>query len=276
MNNSPESKEAGEQLGRFTVGFAQESKPGRDNPHWSRRTIPGCLKEGEYESGPLYIEDFAVVNKVRGIFGVYDGASGTEGHSDRVARVSGMTIERTLIGYGNLETSADREAAMALGHENARAKIEELRYKNEFGMEYGEKGQTAALTVLVTERPDDQVDITYGQIGDGIIYVFDPDGSSFKILTKRQRAGFGVLNNWIGNIASTHTKYMDPVDDIKTETIPKSCRIIICSDGTEDLTDDELLECFSKSNPQEVADALIAVSRKDDDKTAIVVDLRES
>jgi serine/threonine protein phosphatase PrpC len=84
--------------------------------------------------------------------------------------------------------------------------------------------------------------------------------------------------NWIGS--SVHSRYITGYDQIRTDTVVYSgSRLIICSDGiTGDIekdrvSDEELSFCFSLKSPQEVADALVVVSRADDDKTALVIDL---
>lgn len=268
MKEFADKEGTGERGGKFEVGFAQQAKPSRLHPNWQRR---GNMDKDHPELGPVYIEDVAIVKPEKGIFAVLDGVDETWGHSDRVARISASVIEETLATSQKLDS--DREAIMRLAFQEARTKISED----------GDEGKTTASVVWSRELPSGQYELTIGHIGDGSIYTLNKNTGVVSVETERQRTVHSVVEkviveNWIGRGADS--RKINQSDQIRTIIVDPSTRLLLCTDGTigalqdEELTDEEISRCLRTGTPQEAADALIATSKTDDDKTALVIDLK--
>ena len=197
---------------------------------------------------PYYDEqgyDAFLVNEEHRIFGVFDGMGTSEGARSAAKMASVMFFKR----------KADGLDASGLG-----ATIDDI--SKSIAVHYPTDG-----TTVVIVRIDSEDRLHWACIGDSRLYVMH--GKRVKQVTADEGVGNRLLN-YCGPY--THgCCQIGVLDDDQWDSF------MICSDGItgdwkEQLIRDEMIEMIlNEFDPQDAAHELCKISKKDDDKTVIVV-----
>lgn len=212
-------------------------------------------------------EDMKLVLADKAVFGVFDGAGGMGGGRD-ASRVATDVIEQAVDQLG-IDPKSGEDLAKLLNY--ASRGVDKLNAKNG-----GHSASTGVLARII-ERDDGQKSLAYASVGDSRIYVVDAGGAATQI-TKDE--GF---ENYITNCLGGSEK-MGPWDERTKQfgeiSLRDGDRIVLCSDGItgdrgSDLMGPEELAAYvhETGNTAEAAEALVENARKNDDRTAIVVEV---
>ncbi len=226
-------------------------------------SVPAAYRgEGGEEEGTSS-EDYLITDRENGIFVVADGMGGYS-NGDIAARVGAQAGHTALedLEFHNLEQV----------NKGMRGALNEARIAVR---DNGEGGAAVATFVKLFESEDDpnSLIMAVAHAGDTRLIAYTPDGEIMSI-TEDQSTGHFVSNS-LG---------MDTVDGrrdhIVVASVPRGAKLLLCSDGiTGDyepqfFTDEEFQDVFSQSTAQASAERALRLSRKIDDKTAIVINVQ--
>lgn len=201
-------------------------------------------------------EDSMVVNKERGLFGVFDGAGGIKG-----GRLASQIAKRAAAGF--LISGAKRAEDLALTLDQVSYEIEKT----------DEAGVTTGVLTQVVEREGRKV-LYYASVGDSRIYVV---GTEVRQLTRDE--GFeNKITNALGKLEGKsswgRTKQYGEYE------LKEGERVVLCSDGItgdfekDRMSDRELGEIVREAETTEQAATRLAErAKKIDDRTAVVFEV---
>lgn len=203
---------------------------------------------------PLHREDRALVNLELGLFGVFDGLGG-EGNGAEAAEVAAKTVEKSCRGVD------PSMAALVRATVDAQNAVLETGPGN---------GYTTATICWIHAGIMDWV-----SLGDSRIYIQPADGRL--AMASRDEGHGNIVDNYLGE----PWQWLGARQKVTTMIGP-GARILLVTDGiTGDwkpdlLTESDLEAAITGREAQAAADQLIEVARKQDDRTAIVIDVLES
>lgn len=212
---------------------------------------------------PKHDEDRYVADDTEGIYGVFDGLGGGGGYPARAAEAARDAVYTALVDV-RPDSVEHMELLVAQALELAKTAV----------IERGWRGSTTATFMLV-KKIKNKVYGSVAHAGDCRLYVLR-DGVITQV-TEDQGSGQWIFNCLYGN--SYDAKHQSREDSFITLELHKGDRLVLCTDGItgdyddEILTDNELTIAAASPTPREAADDILAISRKDDDKTVVVVDV---
>lgn len=236
------------------------------SPESERYFVRGAFlerkKQSRGEHGPS--QDYVLFDKNSGVFGVFDGLGGGGGRPEVAARVAAGAIGYWFRG---VDCSTEEDAVNAMKNAFSAAR-EAVRWK-------GEEGLTTATVVWAVETVDMGYGLVFGNAGDSRSFLYNKLTQEYFSVTENQGSGNRV-DNFIGSYQG-----FPSLDEIIFLPLANKSewRLMLCTDGitgdfrNEFLTDKEFLSAFSCENPSDSAKAFMDYSKKDDDKSIIVVDL---
>lgn len=233
-----ESKEKGL---RIEVGFAEEALKG---------------------------EDAIVVNEEMGVFGVFDGLGGM-GRGDEASKAAAEALENM---YARRARENEYPQDVQTAIDDAKFVLAEARLK---------ASQTGGHTTAVfakLEKINGKDYLIWANAGDSRMIMQQADGRIVDISTDQSKGNM-VLND-LGPTAEGPYKdrALRKLDEFGSIELQPDDRVMLCSDGiTGDwdfqfLSREEFEDAFSKRTAQESAARFMELSRKDDDKSVIVID----
>ncbi len=213
---------------------------------------------------PDHGEDAHIVDDKKGLYVVIDGMGGyAHGREAAQAIARGITDDANHIfgEYGKPLDVYQAERDLADMFWGGAGALNEASLSDKDG---------AAVAALQMVETNEGLQMVYRGAGDALIKVF--------------RAGtvIDINEEQVGPDGTRVTNAIDPSwrsskDDHGTFPLQEGDRILICSDGItgdkphEKLTEAEWADAFGQEDPQASADRFIALSKKRDDKTAIVL-----
>lgn len=214
----------------------------------------GCAEK------PLMGQDFVITDHRRGVYAVFDGMGGVG--DQNAGKDASMHA-------ANMCHSAYRDADIGSNIKNEKLRMVEWMDQAHRTMytEVGKAGTTATAVRMVKEGGSHH--IVWASVGDSRLYLYR-DGE-LQLLTEDESTDGNALYNCLG----VGRGEINQVGDIRLK--PKD-RLMLCSDGiTGDyeqdlLKDREIIAALSKPTPRDSAVQLIQNSRKQDDKSVIVID----
>ncbi len=213
-----------------------------------------------------YGQDSILVNKNLRLFGVFDGCGDGGGNPKAASQAAKEAIDMHFeTEYGDREFTSISEAITAMENAFVAARTAVS--------EYGEDGLTTA-SVLKLIVVDGETYAIYGHAGDSRIY-HDIQGSPRSTQITRDQGFANKIHNALGADNPA-------VGDVFSHFLVKeSDRLMICTDGitgdgvADSLTPEEMYEAMKgdADTTQDVADRFIKISKKEDDKSVIIIDL---
>jgi len=229
---------------------------------------------------PLVNGDTVLKNDSHMIYGVFDGVSGGPGtpeeNAARAAHASRAAAEAVRDGYETrpdnpLQSEEDVMDYLKVSVISAREGVRE----------HGEGGATTA-TFFKIEKINGQPHLAGFHIGDTRMLIQHEPRGLITQLTKDQSKWTPKGSMLFNALSSQEPPGINALDEFILEPIPIGSRVVLCSDGItgdkEDqrLTDEEMQEAFNKPTPAEAAQTFLALSKKNDDKSVIVIDINEA
>ncbi|HEX5455859.1 MAG TPA: protein phosphatase 2C domain-containing protein [Candidatus Saccharimonadales bacterium] len=226
---------------------------------------------------PVHGEDTILGNESLELFGVFDGMGGMENGAE-ASRTAAATIEAAYNNAPRPHTTEEALSQVKHAMAVARQKVSEVN------------GFTTAVFGKV-EEIQGKLYFVWGNAGDSRLFL-ERDGShqAVRSISKEHVMpdGTSVYNALTPEPVEEgeHTRYVpysgptiNKDDEFGLIEISDGDRIMLCTDGiTGDkgrqlLTDKELQDAFELASAQQVADELVRISRKHDDKSVIVIDV---
>ena len=199
-------------------------------------------------------EDAILSNQEKGLFAVFDGVGGHGNGrhaSDAAARIVAEELTRAVVDVDSCKTLLRG----ALARANA-----EIAGPN--------RNMTTATILQLIETDNAEVHAVWASVGDTRLYIYrDEEVTS---LTIDEGEG-NMIHNAVGSGSNFYVRQVSSLR-VKPGDI-----FMVCSDGiTGDfehqfLSEKELESAFSKKSAQESADEFVRLSKKNDDKSVIVV-----
>lgn len=198
----------------------------------------------------LHGEDRALVRPDLGLFGVFDGLGG-EGNGAEAAEAAVRALERSC------SQATPGMAALITAITDAHNAVLATRHHN---------GYTTAVVAWIHGEVMDWV-----SLGDSRIYAQKP-GEPLRMLSRDEGRG-NVVDNYLGE----RYRWQGVCQKI-TMAVEPGMRVLLVSDGItgdwppEFLTIAELMAAMVGRDAQTAAAQLVEVAKKQDDRTAIVID----
>lgn len=215
-------------------------------------------------------QDVVLVDNRLGMFGVFDGAGGGGGSPELAAQAARDGIrdylKEVIPAVGSVD---DMLIIMRQAFKAGRHAVE----SNEFG------GTTTAVAAWYC-KVNGEGYYAVGNAGDSQLFVYDTDTKAYQALTTQQNVpGYpNTLMNYFSDSPYGESR-SNIGDEFFAVPILPTTRLIICSDGITGNENEELLTplqystAFDRETPDGVARTLFTISRKDDDKSVVVVDV---
>lgn len=238
---------------QITVGFAE-------------KTSPRLERQGKPS------EDYLLVDKQNNIFGVFDGAGGGGGRPDLASRGAAEASHEALVEAGEPSTYAELKTSLRYAYMNARLRV----------LEQAEGGITVGTLVKVA-KIDGKKTLGIAHAGDTRLFWCDDAHPLGQELTTEQISPNPMEGNVITNYLGSQTeRHQGQDDEYKLFSIPEGGgRLMMCSDGItgdgyvdDSLTHEEATDAITQADPQDAADKFLEYSRKVDDKTVLVLDIK--
>lgn len=216
-------------------------------------------REGRADDDPN--QDTVLIDEENGLFGVFDGMGGQGGNPAAASKAAADSVKESLqdLQAGNID---ELNQAMIAALEKASTDVK----KN------GENGSTVATFIkLINVEGKNYMGVAHA--GDTRMFIYSKRTNTFRSITTDQSRGNTVYNGLPRGENSDSNEYH------LIEVSPDD-RIMICSDGiTGDfqdqfLSDDEFKQAFGEQSPQACAEAFRRASKKNDDKSIVVVDVK--
>lgn len=237
----PEDHESKEKGLRIEVGFAEEALKG---------------------------EDTIVVNEEMGVFGVFDGLGGM-GRGDEASKAAAEALENM---YARRARENEYPQDVQTAIDDAKFVLAEARLK---------ASQTGGHTTAVfakLEKINGKDYLIWANAGDSRMIMRKADGTIVDISTDQSEGN--IVKNQLGpsREGPYDKRTLMPLDEFGSIELQPDDRVMLCSDGiTGDwdfqfLSQEEFEDGFSKRTAQESAARFMELSKKDDDKSVIVID----
>ena len=201
-------------------------------------------------------EDSILVDENTGTFGVFDGVGG---HGD--GKKASQTTAGVFAHYFN-EAPTDVASCM----EKLKAAFCEANTL----VTAPDQTMTTGTVLQIVKTPEGESHAVWGSVGDSRLYIHRDN--EVTILTMDEGEG-NVIHNAIG---TGEDFYLKQLSSIKVKPGDK---FMVCSDGItgdseeQALSESELESAFCKASPQESAEEFLRLSKKNDDKSVIVISL---
>jgi serine/threonine protein phosphatase PrpC len=224
------------------------------------------LSVGSYEigkEGRILTEDTLLIDVEEGVFGVFDGMGGNDGNPRKASQVAAEAVRNVLVG----PQPANEAELLGLMRQSF---LEGRRAVRERG-EYGSTVATAIKLCVINEK---QV-MGVAHAGDTRLFKYSKTDRVFTALTADQSTGYRVHNGFTQSDASDSQR-----DEYKIYSVEPGDRIMLCSDGiTGDyehqfLSNAEFHRAFMQDSPNQSAEMFYRLSKKSDDKSIIVIDVK--
>ncbi len=206
-------------------------------------------------------QDVALTNNDLYIYGVFDGI-GTDENSLESALIASQSVQASV--ERNEDKSVQNSPNMLV---NA---VNEAHQEIVIESRFRPMGTTTASIVKLTKNQN-KLFLAWVSIGDSRVYVRNIN-NPLMMLSRDESSGI-YIDNCIGN-----EKHFHGVSQEGLMEITGGSEIVIVSDGVIGSTESESLKLGDLDNAlkssktaQEAADELIKISKKADDKTAIVI-----
>jgi serine/threonine protein phosphatase PrpC len=206
-------------------------------------------------------QDVALTNNDLYIYGVFDGI-GTDENSLESALIASQSVQASV--ERNEDRSVQNSPNMLV---NA---VNEAHQEIVIESRFRPMGTTTASIVKLTKNQN-KLFLAWVSIGDSRVYVRNIN-NPLMMLSRDESSGI-YIDNCIGN-----EKHFHGVSQEGLMEITGGSEIVIVSDGVIGSTESESLKLGDLDNAlkssktaQEAADELIKISKKADDKTAIVI-----
>lgn len=216
----------------------------------------------------LHGQDTLLVDEQLNLYGVFDGLGG-HANSEEAARIASESIQASIQLLSSEYTDATSLEKMLIDLADSVSKASQDIIDAEDELQQ-RLGLTTATVARLVEK-DGETALLWASVGDSRLYIRTPDN---EIAQVSQDEG---EDNWVAN--SLGRNYFKGVSQ-KEILLPiqPGDEIILVTDGItgdvgEDiLGDEEILSALASSpTAQEASQELINISRKKDDKTAIVI-----
>lgn len=198
------------------------------------------------------------------LFGVFDGMGGHDNGaiaSDMAAR----GVERSL--KHNLDTEGLSPSVL----------VGDIKAAMQEGRDWVQRNSEDAGTTAVFAKVayiDDEPHLAFANAGDSRLFIKRAESDKIEAITTDQSYGHTVYNGLMSNDSTDGSR-----DEYGVIPLRAGDRIMLCSDGitgdkVEDaLTREEMQQGFAPDDPQDAADELLRLSKKNDDKSVLVIDI---
>lgn len=252
-----------------------EGQPERD-PEFSRLAAAASAER------PLKGEDAVLIDFENALFGVFDGLGG-HSHGDTASKAAGKGIQSY---FNENAGSINRSNAVEHMKSSFMAAIESVK---EEGYRIGSRNMATTATVLHVFEDEGQKYAAYGHVGDTRLYACLDEEKPVQI-TEDEGEG-NALNNVIDAFADK-----DSLHQFNVFSVEPGDRFLIFSDGItgdwageeiwsyadmdfitrpdERIPEKDFIKASQVTSPKESADEFLRLSRKEDDKSAVVIDIK--
>jgi len=206
-------------------------------------------------------QDVALANKELGLYAVFDGVGNKEN-----------SLEAALIASASIQASVERSLDKSV-HNSPHSLVEAIHAAHQeivIESAFRPMGSTTATVVKLT-RSSDKLFLAWVSVGDSRLYIRPKNGKLMQF--SRDESSGIYVDNCLGD-----EKHFHEVSQEGLMELERGSEIVIVSDGVFGNEKDDLisLEEIDKAllkspTAQQAADELNRISKKDDDKTAIVL-----
>lgn len=244
----------------------------------------GISEQSKYPERQDYVsQDVSLSVPEHNIYGVFDGMGGNGGNPRAAAEAVSKAVYNVLSETGNKAESSDKiKIELIEAFEAAREAINTPEAGG---------GSTVATVVKIYELNGNKV-AGIAHAGDTRMFIRKPNGEIKPITFDQSKEGYKTANgiwptppgltaeekkNFGKNREELGEKYTE--DEYLIVGLEAGDRILICSDGiTGDfkhqfLSDEEMQDAFGQPTAEECAKRFLEISKKEDDKTVIALDV---
>ena len=217
-----------------------------------------------------YGEDTALIDEDMKLYGVFDGM-GSGLNPKFASQLAADTVKEL---FANAPEATSIEEVHALMQEAFKLIREYITNDPNNSNEV-----TTATIIKLIETEKDGLVLVLGQAGDSRAFVFNAATGTYTSIAEDQSEG-NRIHNGLGKSQGTWPRVKDQFA-FYAKNKDGDASILICSDGiTGDwdyqfLSEAEMLQAFSMPTAAEAAQEFINVSKKHDDKTAIVINIKQ-
>jgi protein phosphatase len=211
-------------------------------------------------------EDVLLNRGDKGVYGVFDGAGGAGGNPAAAAQAAARATGELLSTSDRVVTSYDMiDEQLAAAVDYARKEVAER----------GRGGATVG-TVAKLYNYEGRAVLGVAHAGDTRLFRYSSSEKTYTDLTPDQSVR-NVINNGLFYGEHSEKDYYAVIDDIQPGD-----RLMFCSDGItgdkpeQHLSEAEFIDAFSQPNADAAAQRFLELSKKDDDKTVLVIDISEA
>lgn len=272
---APSTDAPKEESGSSAVSAAETEKTHEKKSVFTLRDIAVVEHPSERRGKEELSEDVSVVDEDLGLYAVIDGMGGYED-----GRKAADTAKKAAIDYFQMERTKNNWQPTELTHLGS--ELVKLHYEIKNTMNetlQGSKGN--AVGTFVTAREiDGQKYLGVLHAGDTRMFIRSQDGEIRSITTDQSR-GNSVFNSLRRMRLKREGEegVLGDRAEIEVIKVAEGDRVLLCSDGItgdwEDqfLTAEEMQRGFMQKTAKESAEEFYRISRKVDDKTAVVFDI---
>lgn len=211
---------------------------------------------------PLHGEDCYILDDKRGLYAVFDGAGG-EADAKRASSAARDALS-SFDGFNGIKTDKYWQHSMRSAMRAA------LIFARDFVNEHGGHGVTTAAVAKIVHN-DEGAYLLIGSAGDSRLMLWREGQVFYETPEQCDTIERNAIWNYLGG-------RIDDRNDVDAATkLQRGDKILICSDGITGDWDDERLSGadfangFTMKTPRQSAERFLVLSKKRDDKTAIVL-----